>query len=280
MASMFWVLSKQKNSRGDETSRYAPFLLNRIQGSVETNLAQNNLVGKPRQTGFTTYFSLRRLLLPATTDTGVGCQLISQSGEYAGEHFQIIRRAHRLYGALDPFDYEVNTLSRALLENVLHTQYSNRKELVYDYLDSKVRIASAEVEESGQGITLHHVLADEYARWPGNPDATLANIKGALVPGGTVDKVSTANGAVGPYFDDVMLTLNDPKASDSKLHYYSWWWEDGYRDTEFYTVEGELIDLANASRKEVEQCIADLTADELRLIKKIHYELKGVAYVS
>lgn len=255
MSAMFWILPK--------ASKMIPFQLNRIQMSVEENLAQNNLFGKPRQSGFTTYLSIRRLLLPAITEPGVGCLLVSQNGEYVQEHFAIAQRAAKFVGAVDPFDAELNTLNQSLKANLLHTTYSNRRELVFDYLDSKVRVASAEVEEAGQGLTLHHIVADEYARWPGKPEATLANIRGALVPGGTVDKSSTANGAGGPFFEDTMRALNTPKESDAKLHYYSWWWTDDY------TLE--------MSHEEMLEMEADLTADELRIIKRIHTEMKPVA---
>lgn len=264
MSSMFWILTKFKIAGTNmEASRLIPFHLNRIQQTVERDLAQNNIFGKPRQSGFTTYLSIRRLLLPAITDGGVGSLLISQSGEYVQEHFAIAQRAYRLIGAIDPFNDELNTFNRSLKANLLHTAYSNRRELVFDYLDSKVRVASAEVEEAGQGLTLMHVCADEYARWPGNPEATLANIRGALVPGGTVDKSSTANGAGGPFFEDVMRALNTPKDSDAKLFWFGWWHEDTF-DSEL--THTQMVELEN-----------DLTADELKVIALIHKELNAVA---
>jgi hypothetical protein len=266
MASMFWILTKFKvQGTNMEASRLVPFQLHRIQMSVEKDLARNNIFGKPRQSGFTTYLSVRRLLLPAITDGGVGSLLVSQSGEYVQEHFMIAQRAYRFIGAVDPFNDELNTFSKSLKANLLHTAYSNRRELVFDYLDSKVRVASAEVEEAGQGLTLQHIVADEYARWPGNPEATLANIRGALVPGGTVDKSSTANGAGGPFFEDVQRALNDAKESDAKLFFYPWWWESTYDDT-----------VSPAEQMEMEQ---DLTADELRVIAQMHRELSVVVHV-
>lgn len=264
MEWLFWILQKKKNElTGAESSRLVPFKLNLIQRSVEEDLAQNNLFGKPRQSGFTTYLSLRRGLLPVITDGGVGAILISQSSEYAAEHFAIARRAYRLIGAEDPFDDSKNEFSKQLKANLLHTAYSNRRELVFDYLDSKFRIATAGVEEAGQGLTLHHIIADEYARWPGKPEATLANVRGALVPGGTVDKLSTANGAGGSFYEDVIRAMQTPEDSDARLFYYSWWWDEGYLNTDMTPKELAMLE-------------ADLQADEIRIIAKMHSELKTV----
>lgn len=267
MATMFWILSKFDNPiAGSEVkTKLIPFWLNLPQTDVYHNIAQNNIIGKPRQSGFTTFLSLFRLLLPAITDGGIGCLLISQSGDYVSEHFRIIQRAHKYLGVEDPRDDTKNDFSVSLKANLLHTAYSNRKELVFDYLDSKVRVASAEVEESGQGLTLHHILASEYARWPGKPEATLANVRGALAPGGTVDKESTANGATGPFFEDCMRAMEDPANSDSKFHYHGWHWVTEYRK-EISPAESKVL-------------MADLKADEIRLIALIHKELGSVAYV-
>lgn len=262
MAAMFWILAKNKDSDG---SRLIPFKLNKIQKHIISVLAVLNLLVKPRQIGGTTFFSLYRLILPAIIEGGIGCQLISQSSEYAQKHFEVIRRADRYMAMVDPANSEVNQLNRALKANLLHTAYSNRKELIYDQLDSRIMVATAEVEESGQGVTLHHILADEYSRWPGNPEATLNNVRGALVTGGTVDKQCTANGAAGPFYEDVLRALADAKKSDAKLHFYPWYWADDC-----------MLDWSPEQFKELE---ADLQEDELKLIFKIHKELEPVAYV-
>jgi hypothetical protein len=264
MGSMFWILVKQQKDIEGTKTRLLPFILNKEQDDLTDKLGKKNLVGKSRQRGFTTYFELARLMLPAITEGGIGSLLISHNGEWAGESFRIARRAYRYIGAVDPYDDTQNSLCASLKANLLHIAYSNRKELVFDYLDSKLRIASAEVEESGQTLTLHHVLADEYARWPRQPEATLANVIGALVPGGTLDKVSTANGMAGPYYMDVMRALNSPQDSDSKLHFYPHYWSDDYQ---FILTE-----------KQKDEMEKDLTEDELKLIAQMHKELSAVAY--
>lgn len=266
LQSFFWILAKAATAVGDQTSRLVPFSLNRIQRHLEPRLGVNNIVGKGRQQGFTTYMLLRRLLLPVITEGGIGSLLIGQTAADASTFLRIAIRAYRYIAVVDPFDASQNEYSVSLKQNLLHTAFSNKKELVFDYLDSKVMIASAEVEEAGQGVTLHHILADEYARWPGDPRATLANARGALVPGGTVDKSSTANGMVGPYFQDFLLAMDYPKESDSKVHFYAHWMTEEY-----------LIEMTEEEKDEME---ADLTADELRVVAKIRKDLEETAYVA
>jgi hypothetical protein len=272
LAAMIWILAKQKEvfqgqDEEEIPSILVPFRFNRIQRDLDPKLAKNNLFVKPRQVGGTTYFSLVRLLLPAITDTGIGSLLISQNNEYAEKHFRIIQRAYRYIGATDPYGSdEDNAFSISLKQHALHIATSNRRELIFDQLESRIMIASAEVEESGQGVTLQHIVASEYSRWPKNPSATLSNVRGALVPDGTTDKECTANGAGGDFYKDCMRSLNTPELSDAKIHYYSHWWQEEYQDK-------------NLTEEQKDELEKDLTADELRLIAKIHADLNEVAWI-
>ena len=265
MQTLFWLLPKEKEETIDgEDVFLVPFRYNRIQKHLEKNLAARNLLLKARQIGGTTYFSLRRLLLPAITEPGIGCILVSQSNDYVEKHFQIIRRAYQHIAEVDPARHQLNDLSKSLKEHLLHTTASNRRELIFSQLDSRVMVESAEVEEGAQGVTLHHILADEYSRWPHNPENTLSNIQGALVKSGTLDKNCTANGAIGPFYEDCLRAINDPANADARLHYYSWWWADEY-----------YLDLSPEKAKELE---ADLDATEKNIVKKIRLELEDVTW--
>lgn len=260
VAAMFWILTKEP---GTENTRTVPFILNRVQAHLLANLAHHNRVLKARQAGLTTFMMIVRLLLPVITEGGKTGLLISQNGNMAGLHFQIARRATKLFGALDPLDDTTNGVCTAYRENLLHTQYSNRRELLFDMLDSKLIVESAEVEEAAQGVTLHHVLASEVARWPGNPEATTSNIKGALAPSGTYDEESTANGFGGYFFENFMRGMNEPTTADARSHYYSWFWSDEYS--------------LSVAPENVEEMLKDLTADEYRLIRLMHKELELAA---
>ena len=228
-ACFFWILTKMASGvPGVENSRIVPFQFNRVQHHIFPRLARNNRVLKARQPGFTTFFLLVRLLLNVVTEGGkVECLLVKNS-KYATQHFMIARRAYRLFGAQDPYDNTKNDLCRSLKENLLHTQYANRRELFFDYLDSKLIVESAEVEEAGQGITLHHVVASEVPRWPGDPEATISNIKGALVPGGTCDEEGTGNGAAGYFYTEYLSDMDSPDLGNARAHFYSWFMTDEF----------------------------------------------------
>ncbi len=251
---------------GIEASRLVPFVFNPIQRHLYSRLRCMNRVLKARQAGLTTFMTLVRLFVPIITQGGVTGMLVSQNSKYAAIQFMMVRRALKLIGALDPGDPSQNTLCESLKNNLLHTQYSNRRELVFDQIDSRLIVESAEVEEAGQSTTLHHVVCSEVARWPGNPEETISNIKGALVKDGSFDEETTANGMQGYFCEQYLATLNNPAMADAEPHFYSWYFSPEYRD----------MDLTPAQADEL---LADLTADEIRLIGVIHKELSDVAYI-
>ena len=276
-ASMFWILSDPSKIASHKIKsfekRLVPFLWNRIQEDLDEHVGRNNRVLKPRQSGFTTYFLMNRLLLPVITNEGTNGLLISQSGAYATKHFQMVRRAYRYIGAVDPYDEEKNELCRSLKANLLHYEYSNRHELVFDVLDSRLIVESAEVEEAAQGITLHHVVSSETARWPHKPEDTTSNIKAALVPGGTYDEESTANGMGGYFCENYMASMSSSNP-DAVPHFYEWYWDASYQGVT--TAAGEVRMLTEEEKTKLEQ---ELTEEEYQLIRKMHRELDVVAYV-
>ncbi len=267
LAAMVWILAKQEEEFADAPAIIVPFRFNRIQRDLFPKLGRNNLFLKPRQVGGTTFFLLVRLFLSAITQRGIGCLLISQSNEMAEKHFRIVQRAHRYVGCANPFGSdEENAFSVSLKQHLLHTEASNKRELIFDQLESRIMIASAEVKEAAQGVTLHHVVASEYSRWPKDPRETLANVRGALVKTGSTDKECTANGAAGPFYEDCKRAMETPEESDATFHFYPWHWDDGYHN-----------DLTEAQKDEL---IKDLKADELRLIARMHKDLQEVAWVA
>lgn len=261
---MLWILTKKIDNRPDikRHSRLVPFTWNPIQHDVYSKMGLRNICLKPRQVGLTTWFTLVRLFLPSMIEPGTNSLLISQNGEYASKHFSMLRRAYKLFGAKDPANPDVNTLTKSLHSNLLHTAYSNRRELILDQLDNTIHIASAEVEETGQGITLHRVVCSETARWPGTPEETLANLKEAIVLGGTLDLESTANGLGGYFFEEYQRA--ERAESDFVAHFHPWWWQPEYR-----------IALTDEQSAEME---ADLAEDERKLMYKFHLELEQIAF--
>lgn len=279
---MFWILTKQELAIGKNLkSILIPFRFNSIQEILYKNVARNNLLVKPRQIGGTVWFLLMRLFLPAITKPGTGSLLVSHRSQSVHKIFMIAHRAYRYIGAVDPFDFSKNQLCLSLKQNVFHTKYASRSELYFDQLDSHLLVDSAEVEEAGQSFSLMHVLADEFSRWPHDPEATLSNIRGALVQdgSGTVDKNCTANGAAGPFFEDCMRALHDPANSDAKLFFFGWWHASDYTirlsEEEKDTMEANFYDMLSGNLGKAKQ---DQAREELRIIKLMHKELSDVAW--
>ena len=242
----FWIL--RKNTEEGEVDilpsdsefwnrRLVPFVHNRIQQDLDEKIivanSLRNIMLKPRQAGYTTWSIIMRLLLPALTSPGVGAMLISQNNEFAAAHFDILKRAWRYFAVCDPFNNmnPANEWATSLRQHLMHVAYSNRKELIFDQIDSRVRCASAEVEEQGQGLTLQHLVCTEVSRWEGKPEETLANAKEAVPKDGTLDIECTPNGAGGYFFEEYQRAINvqDGKKREFKAHFHTWWWHDEYR---------------------------------------------------
>ena len=264
-ASMFWVLDKKDKLLGlTAPTRIVPFQLNPIQLDLLAHLDRNNLLLKARQMGGTTFFLLVRGLLSCITARGNNALLLSQKSEMAETHFLIAQRAERMFGVRNPFNDDENNINISFRENLLHTKFVNKRELYFDQLESRLAVESAEVTEGGQGLTVHHLIASEYSRWPKNPAETLANARGALAPDGTTDIECTANGAVGSFYEKFSLAMNSPELSDAKAHFYPWF------DTAEYRLE-----LTGTQEEELRN---DLKEDERRLIDAFRLDLQQVAW--
>jgi hypothetical protein len=125
----------------------------------------------------------------------------------------------------------VNEWADDLKKHLLQARYSNRRELIFDAIESRVRCASAEVEESGQGLTLQHLVCTEVSRWEGKPEETMANAKEAIPRDGTLDIECTPNG-MGGYFYEEWNRASNPapnKPREFKPHFHTWFWHDEYR---------------------------------------------------
>jgi hypothetical protein len=238
---MFWILRKNPEHGEKDllpkdnrfwNRRLIPFKHNRIQLDLDQNMGTRNIMLKPRQAGYTTYILIMRMLLPVSLEPGVGGLIISQNYHYVASHFAMLHRAFKHYGVVDPFDQSKNIMSQQLHQHLLHTTYSNRRELIFDQLDSRILCESAENEEAGQGVTVQHVTADEVARWPGIPEETLANLKEAIPKDGTLDLLSTANGWGGYFFEECMRARKWAEGQETEFKYFfhQWWWHDEYRD--------------------------------------------------
>lgn len=238
-----------------------PFLFNNIQTDCEKHLGNRNIFLKPRQGGYTTYMIIRRLFLPCILNPGHNGLLIAQKSKSASDYFRILQRCFTSFGIKDPFDKGSNHFAKELHQHLLHTVYSNRRELVFDQLDIAIRCESAEIEEVGQGYTYMHVVASEVARWEGNPEATLANLKESIPAGGTFDMESTANGWGGYFFEECMRARDNSKPyREFTYHFHTWDMHEEYYD------DKPVVDPES------------LTKEEHRLVMAKNLTMKQVAW--
>lgn len=275
----FWILIKKEKGQeeiplpqGFWNRRLVPFVLNEVQRDMVNREKKRNICVKYRQGGYTTDKIIRRLYLPAITEPGAGCLLASQNHFYAHQHFQILKRTHRYFGTPNPYDYDACQITRWFHEHLLHTVASNRRELVFDQLDSKILVDSAENEELGQGLTTNHFVATEVARWPGNPEETLANIKESIPDDGTIDYESTANGLGGYFYEEAMRARDPQGKSEFNYFFHEWWWHKEYKAQK---VHGKLYRMSDI---DIDFEKKPLTEEEDKLKHRAHLTLGQIGF--
>jgi len=122
-------------------TRLVPYTYHRINKDMEKTFTKRNITLKPRQIGATTYHIIRRLYLPTILEMGTSSLLISQTKSYGLQHFAILSRAHKHFMQHLPMGMShLNDIAEELHRNLLHTQYSPRHELVFDFLDSRILV--------------------------------------------------------------------------------------------------------------------------------------------
>jgi len=277
---LVWILIKKSLvsdqvplPEGFWNRRLVPFFPNAVQLDMIKHEKKRNICLKYRQGGYTTDKIIRKLYLPAITEPGSGCLLVSQNHFYAAQHFAILKRTHRYFATSNPYDWDACEVTRQYHANLLHTVASNRRELVFDQLDSKILVDSAEQVEVGQGLTINHLVATEYARWPGDPEETLANAKESIPDDGTLDIESTANGAGGSFYAECMRA-RESQNNTSEFHYFfhEWWWHKEYKADKVTPTLYRLSDVDVDFEKE------PLTSGEKKLRKRVGLKLGQIAF--
>ncbi len=268
LQSMIWILTKEPTEFvGVEISRLIPFVFNPIQNHLYANLAKMNRVLKARQAGLTTFFTLVRLFVPIITQGGVTGLLTSQSSKYAAIQFNMVRRAHRLIGAEDPGDPSANDLCTSLKANLLHTTYSNR---MRGCIRSTGFQTDCGIGGSGRSRTEYDIAT--CGVFGSSTLAQESRRDDIQHQGRTGERRHVRRGddrerdAGGYFCEQYLATLNNPARADADPHFYSWYWSPEYCDYDL-------------TEKEKDELIADLTADEIRLIAQIHKELSEIAFV-
>jgi len=258
---MFLMILAKKEFIGSRfSSRLIPFALHRIQLDLEDKKGKRNIVLKPRQIGSTTWHILCRLFVPAILEPGSSGLLISQTKAYGAQHFRILQRALKNFGRTPIWISEHgfgDLITESLHQNLLHTQYSARHEILFDFLDSKVLVDTAENKDAGTGLTIQHLVCTECAYWPGDPETLLAQSKETVPANGTVDVESTPNGMGGYFFEEWQRSSNP--GAEFRQHFYPWWWQEEYQEDR--SADSDTM-----------------TEEEQKMVKEFNWTMKQLAW--
>jgi hypothetical protein len=227
--------------------------LNRAQQEYGRRCSQRNVVLKARQLGVTTYVAARFFIQTITRPGSLTVQ-VAHTEESAQAIFTIVRRFWE-------------NLPARMKRGALRTSRSNVRQLVFPALDSEYRVETAD-DNAGRGMTIHHLHCSEVSRWPRGGRETLASLRAAVVPSGDIVLESTANGAVGVFYEEWQ------KADETGYtrHFFPWWYDKSYQEN---VKRGKVLPLTDEEQALVKQ--HGLTEQQIAWRRKTWMTLRGMA---
>jgi hypothetical protein len=208
----------------DKEKRLVPFRWNKAQAHFHANRTGRDLILKARQLGFSTYVQ-GEMFRRTVTGTRTTITLAHDADTTA----KLRIMADRYWE-----NCKFNNIQPA-------RKYANASMTTYPEFDSVCTIATAGNVETGRGDTYTDLHGSEVAFWK---DAERI-IAGAL-QGGSPDAVleSTPNGAQGYFYERCMEAYRGDGVW--RLHFYPWWWDEGYQmpydyHMEYTDEEGALV---------------------------------------
>lgn len=229
----------------DKHDEVVPFIPNNIQRHFAANRTRRDIVLKSRQVGMTTYCRADDFVLSQIQPSR---QLVIAD---KADNTQKLRRMNdRFYDHL-PKRYQIGRE----IANASTTVYAN---------GSEVSIDTAGSSSAGRASTFTRLHASEVAFWKNAKDV-MSGILNTLPLWGHAVAESTANGALGWFFDECMNALDGN--SIWKLHFYEWWW---YEEN-ILTVDDML-----AYELDPEELTQPLNDEEKELISKHGLSLEQI----
>lgn len=171
---------------------------------------KSNIILKARQIGVTTWIA-GRFFLKTITHPGTLTVQVAHTQEAAEAIFRIV---HRFLAQLpDP-----------LREGALKNAKGSARRIAIPALDSEYRVETAGDRNAGRGLTITNLHCTELARWPGDPEETLAGLRATLSPEGELVMESTPNGAAGCFWKE----WQEAEKTGTARHFFPWWMEPAY----------------------------------------------------
>ena len=242
------LLNIRSKSRG-----LVPLIPNRAQREYSQTCGKHNIVLKARQLGITTYVAARFFIQTITQPGTVSVQ-VAHDQESAEEIFKIV---HRFW----------ENLPETMRRGALLPSRANVRQITFSRLDSEYRVATAADADAGRGLTIHNLHCSEIARWPGNPEETLASLRATVPNNGEVVLESTPNGAGGVFYQE----WQHADETGYRRHFFPWWYDEQYR------IDGEvaLQTLTPEERQLMER--ADLSEAQIAWRRIKRAQLRGLA---
>ena len=202
----------------DKQGNVKPLKLNRgqmiLHEQLETQLRETGriraLVIKGRQMGISTYVE-GRFFWKTTKTKNANAFVLSHLAESTTAIFRMVR-----------FFYD----------NVTHPVFapplssSTTTTMIFDGLNSQYRIGTARSTQIGRGMTNKFVHASEAAFYPNSGEIVSGLLQSVPAEGSEVIVESTANGAGGWFYEQVMKALR--KESDWIVIFIPWFWLPEY----------------------------------------------------
>lgn len=191
----------------DNLVRYIP---NAFQRDLDSKLTGRDLVLKYRQGGASTFFIAKKQKEAWLNRSRIGIMA------HDAPTTQKLRRMAQTFWEYLPDD--VRPIKK--LDNASTTSYAHN--------GSEITIATAGSKDVGIGGTYPGgFLGDEVAMWKDAQNTMVKIIQGVPLHA-PIALISTPNGASGWFYDRCMEARDDPD-SIWTLHFYAWWWDEGYK---------------------------------------------------
>jgi len=223
------IRSKKSSIIEGKPEKIIPFLLNRAQKYIHNTLESQKeqfgyvraLLLKGRQQGCSTYVG-GRYYHQTTHRKGVKTFILAHMEDATSNLFKMVQRFHEHCPArLKP-----------------STSFSNRKELVFDKLDSAYGLGTAGSGDVGRSDTIDFLHGSEVGFW-NNTDSIRTGVLQAAEQAEEIILESTANG-LGNMFHQMWQDATAGKGKYIAI-FVPWYWQDEYREPvpEGFTLDKE-----------------------------------------
>ena len=205
----------------DKSGKMKKLVFNRAQKFIHERLeAQLKAIGKVRawilkgrQQGCSTYISAR-FYHKTTRKKGISTFILSHEGTTTDKLFKLVKRYQdKIHGSNKP-----------------STQYSNRKEIVFNKMESDYAVGTAGNEDIGRGGTVQLFHGSECAFWD-NTDELQTGLLQSIPDDNDTEIIfeSTANGMGNMFHKGVMDALKGE--TEYIVIFVPWYWQEEYSKT-------------------------------------------------